>query len=469
MDFAVGIQENLVAILCYSDEHAKTVRHLIPANLYSNFYRQLFEAGAAFLDKYERPPKEHFLDEVERICLLRPKDKDIYLDLFGAIDKLGDTANVEYVVAEASRFAEFQTLKACFAQGMETLEPGTALAVMETRIVLKKALEKSYETFDPGLHLSNKGRFLSFLDADKMQCFPTGIPELDALKLGPTRKRLHVLSAPYGRGKSWWLTALAKAAFMARARILYIPLEMSEEEQCERIAMAFFGFGKSDEEHTYFQINSDEGGRVLDLEQCMLAAPNLANSEDQLELSRRADIFGRRADFVVKAWPSGKLSMQALEAYLDNMAASEGFIPDIIFLDYLGICEIKNAKDKRLELGQLAVDFRGICQARNIAGVTVAQTNRASLSTEVSTGEHVGEDFSITHHADFFFTYNQTKAEERLGAARIWVDKGRPTKAKFTVLLTQDYGRGQFAVSSSRMSDTYQDMVKELVGDQSGD
>lgn len=469
MDFAVGIQENLIAILAYNEDHARQVRNLVPANLYSKFYRELFEATSEYLDKYDQVPGEHFIDLVERICRLKPKDKDIYLDLSGSVNSLADTANVKFVIERASEFAEYQTLKSGVAQSLEALAIGGPLGILETRNAMQKALDASYETFDPGLKLSDKERFLGFLNADKLECFPTGIPELDRLGLGPTRTRLHILGAPYGRGKSWWLTHLAKHAFAARCRVLYVSLEMKEPEMCERISMAFFGYGKIDEEHEFFKINPDEGGRVLDLEAMAQYAPNLERSPDQAALAVKVELFQRREAFIIKHWPSGKMSMRMLEAYLDNLAASEGFVPDIIFVDYLGISEIKEAKNKRVELGQLAIDFRGICQARNCAGVSVAQMNRSSLSTEVTDGEQVAEDFSITQHADFFFTYNQTKAEKRLGAARIWVDKGRPSKAGFTILLTQDYGRGQFAVSSARMADTYWDTVKSLVGGQDGD
>lgn len=469
MDFAIGIQENLLAILCYDEDNARLVKSLVPAKLYSRCYRELFEAGVAFLDKYDRVAGEHMLDEAERLALLRPKDRDVYLQIFRSIEELSGAVNTEYILSRANLFAEYQTLVAAATKAIETLQLGTEQSVMETRAIYKAALEESFETFDEGLELADTERFMRFTDVGKLQCWPTGIKEFDVYGLCPTRKRLHVLGAPYGRGKSWWLTNIAKHCFMHRARILYIPLEMGEEETCERIAMNFFGYGKIDDEHEFFEINNDENGRILDLERVLMHAPNLNNSEDLKELRTQLKIFQNHARFIIKAWSSGKFNMRLLEAYLDNIAAKSGFVPDIIFIDYLAICEIKNAKDKRLELGQLAVDFRGICQERNCAGVTVAQMNRAALSVEIATGEQVGEDFSIAHHADFFFTYNQTKQEAKMHLARIWVDKGRPTKSKFTVLITQDYGRGQFAISSGRMSDTYKDIVKELVGDDDGD
>lgn len=468
MDFATGIQENLIAILCFDEVHAPIVRNLVPSKYWNKYYRELFESAAEFLDKYDKPIDEHLLDEVERLGELRPKDAEAYLRLYQSIAELGSDCNVEYVLQRASQFMEYQTIKAALFKAAEVLEKGTPEAVMEARTLLSDATKVSFENFDPGLELSDVGRFGKFLDGDNLECFPTGIPELDQHKLGPTRKRLHVLGAVYGKGKSWWMLNMAKHCLSARAKMLYIPLEMGEEEQCERIAMNFFGMGKTEEEHEFFLIEKGDGGQVLDIHRETMNAPNLAKSEDQAVLLSKAEIFKRRPRFIIKAWPSGHLTINLLKAYLDNLEASMGFVPDIIFIDYLGIMKITSPKDKRLELGQLAVDFRGLCQERNIAGVTVAQLNRAGMSVQVATGEQIGEDFSIPQHADFFFTYNQTPDEELLGTARIWVEKGRPTKSKFGVLITQDYGRGQFCVDSARMDSGYWDLVKELKGEDDG-
>lgn len=464
VDFANGIQENLLALLYYDADAAKIVRHLVPAKYYSKFYREFFEAGADFLDRYGQPCGDHIIDEAERLAELHPKDQEIYVGLFRSIDQTRDQVNAEFVLARASRFMEFQTLKGALAQGLSTLEAGTEQAILETRAIFEGALKQSYEEFDHGLMLRDGARFLEFLQGERLRTWPTGIPELDRWGLGPMARRLHVLGAPYGKGKSWWLIQLAKHALASHASVLYVSLEMSIDEICERIAMSFFGYGKIQSPHKFFRINKDEGGRVLDLEAVKMAAPSLADLADQAELARLVGIFERRAPFCVKAWPSGKMTIGMLEAFLENLAAKEGFVPDVVIVDYLGIAKINNPANKRLELGQLAVDFRGMAQERNFAAVTVAQLNRSSMSTKTSTGEQVGEDFSIPQHADFFFTYNQTEDERKYHSARIYVDKGRPTKAGFSVLITQDYGRGQFCTDSAEMADSYWDLVEASNG-----
>lgn len=451
----------MLALLCYDETHGAIVRNLVPVKFYSKFYRRFFEVGAEYLDKYGKPAGEHLLDEVQRLIALEPKDEDIYMRIFRSIDELRDGANAEYVLSEAGDFVSFQTLKAGFARGIEALQSGTKEGLIAARRAATESLETSYETFDAGLDLSDTDEFMRCVDAEQVQVFRTGISELDARRVGPARKRLHVLGALYGKGKSWWLTELAKHAFMDRATVLYIPLEMDALEECERIAMNFFGFGKQDEEHQFYRIVKDEDGKMMDLDPESLFAPDLRSSSDQADLRRRAGIFKRRGKFKIKQWPSGKLTMAMLSAWLDVMAAKEGFVPDIVLLDYLKLCKITNPKDLRLELGQLAVDFRGMGQERNFAACTVVQLNRGSLSTEKSTGEQVSEDFSITAHADTFITYNQTEEEERFSTARLFVDKTRNQRGKFNVVISQDYGRGVFCLSSSFVGDDYWDFVKD--------
>jgi len=464
MEFRTGIQEHLLALLCFHPEHCKIARGLVEARWYSKFYKEMFDVASQFLDQHGVPIQDHLFDELERIAG-NTGDFEIYLRVYKSVEELRDKTNVEYVVKTASLFVQYQAIKAGIHQTIDILERGNEQGVMEARSILQGCLDTSYETFDAGVFLSDTDRFMRFTSSEVLQSFPTGIPELDQYDLGPQRKRLHVLAATYGRGKSWWLTNLGKHAMMAGASVLHISLEMSEEEQCERIAMDMFGYGKIDDAHEFFRIEKDENGRVLDMFASSVTAPSLKNEDDVKELRHKAGFFKRRARFMVKSFPSGKLTIKMLEAYLDNLEASTGFIPDMIILDYLKLMNIEKGRDElRIQLGQHAVEFRGMAQERNFAAVTVAQLNRSALSVETATGGEVSEDFSLSAHADYFFTLNQTEQEQRLQTARIWVDKGRPTKSKFGVAITQNYSRGQFCVSSSRMADSYFDTVKTLAG-----
>jgi hypothetical protein len=452
----------LISLLCHDPIHCKVIAGLVPDTYYSKFYREVFVAAKDFLAAYGKPIGEHLFDEINRLRALHSKDEDIYQKIYLSVYQLKDSSNAEYVLRCAGDFVAYQTTKAALGKSLTELEAGTIESVAKVHSLWGEAMKTSVQTMETGTLLSDKKGFLGFLDQHESQVLPCGIAELDAMDIGPTKQALHLTLALYGRGKSWWLMQCLKHAILARRRVLYITLEMPLEQCCSRFACSYFGFSKLEKTHKYFTIAKDGEGRVVDLEAMALKAPGYMTPEGARKLSELADVFGRRPPAIIKAFPNGKLTMDHLQSYLDMLSATHGFVPDAIMLDYLALCKIRNPENKRVELGQLALDYRAIAQERNLAAVTVGQLNRGAGENEYATGDQIGECFDLAAHSDFMQTLNQTQAEKGLGLLRLWVDKAREKADKFALLISTDFGRGQFCTSSARMSSAYNDMLKGM-------
>jgi len=81
----------------------------------------------------------------------------------------------------------------------------------------------------------------------------------------------------------------------------------------------------------------------------------------------------------------------------------------------------------------------------------------------------VAEDKSKLDTSDTVITYSQTKAELRLGLARLYLEYSRTAQRDLTVLITQAYTTGQFAIQSALMQSAYWDKLAQATGDGSGD
>src|SRR5690606_22665850 len=110
----------------------------------------------------------------------------------------------------------------------------------------------------------------------------------------------------------------------------------------------------------------------------------------------------------------------------------------------------------------LMENLRGLSQRRNFALCAVHQGNRSSADAELVKATHAAEDWSIIGTCDFVITYSQTAAERRLGLARLFVDAARSEADKFGVLITQSYKTGQFALESTRLSDSYARIMEQM-------
>jgi replicative DNA helicase len=148
-----------------------------------------------------------------------------------------------------------------------------------------------------------------------------------------------------------------------------------------------------------------------------------------------------------------------LNAYLDALAQTEDFRPDLILLDYLTLMHI-DGRDIRVSIGQLARNLRGLAALRNCAVVTAVQAHRRAVGRRWVSASHVAEDWSLVGTCDTFLTYSQTSFERDKKVARILVDKARNSADKWAAFVAQAYEIGQFALDSC-----YHSQLKDQLGD----
>lgn len=467
LKLAAGIQEALVAILLYDPKGSKVAAGLIPAQSYDIHYRDLVEAAVSYLDQYGRPAGDHALELVEDLKSKRPKSKAIYSRLYESLQVYeplirgkDPSFNPEYIFKQAGVFARAQRLRDGLGQAVDAIEKDTAESVEEAETALRSALEFSWQAFDPGTYFADTERSLRFLTEPRV-AMSTGIPALDYYGLGPARKELHILAADTGGGKSWWLIHLTKMALLARLRVLYISLELSERELMQRLAQAFFAVTKRKEDVTRRRIKTDKKGAVKGLsEQVLTKRPALTDANILGILQAKVAGFKRRPPLLVKEFPAGTLTIRQLRAYLASLEGSAKFLPDLICLDYPDEME-HDPKNKRLELIKIFTDLRGIATERNVAMATVTQLNETGAKARTATKHDLAEAKGKAHKADVLLTLSMTEEEKALGLARIFVAKGRMDRDGFQVLISRSLALGQFVVDSARMSKEYWGMVEK--------
>jgi hypothetical protein len=184
------------------------------------------------------------------------------------------------------------------------------------------------------------------------------------------------------------------------------------------------------------------------------------------EVLERLKPYQGRGELLVKHFPTGMLTLGGLIAYLDMLEQVENFKPDMVLLDYMTLMHLggRDASDFRISVGQLGRSLRGLAEMRNLAMVTVLQSNRASVGRKWISGAYTAEDWSLVGTSDIFLTYNQTPFERDTHVARVLVDKARNAAAHWSTFLIQAYEIGQFCTDSVFMGD-----VKDQLDEQSDD
>jgi hypothetical protein len=455
---SASLQQNLLCLLTFDAKNCKLVRTALTPKLFeSSIYREIAGHAIDFIDQFDAPIADHLPDELESILNGDDKRKAatyqrVLEDLFAAKDSL----NSEYIISQLHKFVRQQTLKSSFVQAVELFESGK---IDECEVLLEKALKKKHSTFDPGLNFSDPEQVGALLDDPEEEGIDLNIPDLDRRGIKIRRKEICGLIAARGKGKSWACTHVAKMALLQGWKPLVITLEMSEKRYGVRFLQSFFSISKREALVKVSTLRKDREGGLTDIICDEIERQTLKDDGIQAKLkSRSKREFRRRPPLRIKAFPTGQLTIQELKGYLDQLERFENFIPDVIIIDYPDLMT-HDVKNKRLELGRIFEDLRGIGVERNCAIFTPTQGNRDAETATTVKGSEVAEDISKLATWDTCLTYSQTEAEYKLGLGRIFVEKARNEEAKLTVLITQAYAIGQFCLDSVLIGQDYWDKI----------
>jgi replicative DNA helicase len=460
-----ALQENLLTLLCFDDKHCKIARAALTPQLFeSSVYKEVAGIAIDFIDQYGEAVKEHLPDHLEGI--LKGEDARKAASYKKLVDNLflaRDSINGEYCISQLNKFVRAQTFKAGLVQAVEALENGDDIDTAE--LVMSKAMGKQVMSFHAGINMSNTVQMQQVLDTGLEEPgFTLGIKETDRLGIYPRRKQLTMLIAARGRGKSFFITHCAKMALVQRWKPLIITLEMSEIAYTRRMLQSFFSISKDEAKTRIAQLQHGKDGSLTDIIHEEVERRTLKDEGiNEYLMSRIRRDFRRRPPFYIKSFPTKSLTMKGLEAYLDQLERFENFVPDVIFLDYPDLMK-HDVRNKRLELGEIIEQFRGLCDERNAAGVVVSQGNRDAEKAPTVTGDMVAEDISKLATVDTCFTYSSTPMEAQLGLGRILVEKARDARDGMSVLLTQAYGIGQFCLDSTILHSDYWDVLGQKDG-----
>lgn len=448
------IQENILTLLCFSDDYCKTIRYAVTPNLFSSaVYREVAEHAIDFIDQFGAAIKEHLADSLENILTGSDKRKATsYQRLLENLFSAKDSVNGDYVVSQLHRFVRQQGLKSAVIRAVESLEAGQ---VEQAELEIQKGLANQAFSFELGTQFQNPGEVLKFMDITE-QGILTGIHELDRRDICPRPGEMFLFIAPAKKGKSWALISLGKRALMQRKKVLHITLEMSEQRVAQRYLQAFFSVSKRDPKVRVPVFSKDERGILIDIDHEETKHLTLADPNIRTTLSKKIKKeFSRRPPLIIKQFPTGSLTVPALEAYLDGLERFHKIIPDMIVLDYPDLMEI-DGNDVRVSTGKLYKELRGLAVSHNLALVAASQGNRSSSTAKMVTDAMVAEDYSKIATADNVITYSQTPQEHKLGLARLFVSNGRNDEDKFVVLISQSYATGQFCLDSALMNSDYE-------------
>lgn len=232
---------------------------------------------------------------------------------------------------------------------------------------------------------------------------------------GVPKKTLNIALAGTGVGKSLFMCHVAASCLNQGRNVLYITLELAEEEVAKRIDA------------------------------------NLMNVtfEDLMRLSK--DMYEKKAEnlkskttgkLIIKEYPTAGASTIHFKALLNELSLKKSFKPDIIFIDYLNICMSARVKpgsniNSYTYIKSIAEELRGLAVEYSVPVLSATQTTRSGFSNSDVELTDTSESFGLPATADFMFALIATEELDALGQIMVKQLKNRyndPTINKRFVL-----------------------------------
>lgn len=399
------IEKTILSNLIYNDDYCRKVFPYIKEEYFDdNSLRKIFSTYSEYVNEYKEPPS------IEALKISIDKRKDLnessYKEVVTLIDelKVDKDTNPQFLVDETEKFCQDKDLYNSIRKAILILD-GQDKENDKGAIpkILSDSLGISFDT-----HIGHD--FLEDFESRheyyhrKEERLPFDLEIMNKItKGGLPRKSMTVLLATTGGGKSLVKCHMAATSLMFGKNVLYITMELAEEEVARRI------------DANIMDITLDEVKQVpLDV--------------FEKRMSRyKSKTPGK---LIIKEYPTGSAHSGHFRHLLNELRMKKNFVPDIVFVDYLNICASSRVKGAAAAnsytlVKSIAEEVRGLAMEFDIAIVTSSQFNRSGYDNSDVDLTNTSESMGITHTADAIFGLITTEDLESLGQIMIKQLKNR--------------------------------------------
>jgi replicative DNA helicase len=369
-----------------------------------------------FILKYNTPPtKDALMIEIDA---LRNIKEDQVKEIQTTLDDIKNVEdpNYDWLVDSTEKFCQEKALYHAIMKSIEIMDKknGT-LTTGAIPSILSDALSVS---FDPNVGHDYLGQFEDRYEYyhQVLEKIPFDLDFFNKItKNGLPKKTLNIALAGTGVGKSLFMCHVAASCLNMGKNVLYITLELAEQEVAKRI------------DANLMNITFDD----------LMALPKDLYLKKAQALKSKTN-----GTLIVKEYPTAGAGSMHFKALLNELNLKKSFKPDIIFIDYLNICtssRIKpgNGVNSYTYIKSIAEELRGLAVEFEVPVVSATQTTRSGfVSTDIGL-EDTSESFGLPATADFMFALISSEQLEQLGQIMVKQLKNRyndpSTNKKFVI------------------------------------
>lgn len=415
--FSENIQRGILYLLKSDHDFFLQIVNLVKPD-YFEFpsHSKLFSVIKDYYDKYNKLPNDDFIIEDIKQRMAPKEAVSDYSDELFYINNLdtSSVSNSDYFLDIIERFAKKEAMKSAIAESISLIKDDRVEeveALVKQALLINRDVNTGQDYFNDVLDRWNRT-----FNKDSTVKYKTVLPSLDrSLEGGLGPKELAMVVAPPGVGKSLYLVNQGVRAMVEGKKVLYISLEMSEDKIAQRFDSV-----------------------MTNIPQMKLKDP-----ANHTSVKERLDMFKSEfpnSDLVIKEFPTGMASINAIRSLLVQLKNYNDFEPDVLVVDYLELMRpTREIQQEYLAQQRIAEELRGLGVEFGFLVWTATQTNRMGRTVKVITDAELGDSYGKIRTCDFAISLNQTEEEFDQGTMRAFVIKSRNGKPRFIVPMTIDY------------------------------
>ena len=434
-EFNVNIQKKFLSLLVFDKTWADLTGFSViqPKCFENTILNHICYWITDYHRKYKTSPTKmiccKLMEEFINNNHLGTKDYYLYKQFIDDIFELNEGDNLDFYKDKAVEFTRKVAWKNLLEKGGETLKIGNYQEAIDS---FRKILAIGSEN-DLGIDMSKitvdeffKGLSESY---DKDNMLSTGIPDWDAaLGGGFVKNNIHIIAAPPGGGKSRTMAYLAKTALMARKRVIFITLELTQDETLANIYTSATGMCLHD--------MMDERNRMEFIE----------------KLTNFKNAYG--SELMVKFYKPNSITTDTIHNYIQKVMQTKkeetgvDWKPDVIFLDYMDklLPTQRMRNDAYIDGGLIATDCKNLAISFGVPCITGSQLGRYVWNLKddnVVAMDSVAESAQKVHLAHSMTTLNSNPAEKEQSKVRLFMAKTRTGYAGKVIYCKNDLARCQ--------------------------
>lgn len=400
--------------LLRNEQFARKVLPFLKSEYFiSDSDKVLFETIKEFILKYNtQPTKDALQIEIDKNKTLSEDTIKKINDNLEHIQKDAEDTNIDWLVSTTEQFCQDRGIYNAIMKSIEIMNsPKGGLSKGSIPELLSDALAIS---FDPNIghdYFDNIEERYEYYHRVHEK-IPFDLEFFNKItNNGLPKKTLNIAIASTGVGKSLFMCHVAASCLNQGRNVLYITLELAEEEVAKRI----------------------------DANLMNISFEDLMSLPKDIYLKKANSIKSRtNGKLIVKEYPTASASTIHFKALLNELNLKKSFKPDIIFVDYLNICCSARIKagsniNSYTYVKSIAEELRGLAVEHEVPLISATQTNRAGFDNSDIDLTNTSESIGLPATADFMFALISTDELEALGQIMVKQLKNRyndPTQNK---------------------------------------